>query len=138
MRDESAHIRHNGSSFCDLTGAHAVLPCQFFDPVRERKSLQAERRLMLAVLEDAINCLQIRKRRHGIKKELYEETVDWLKSEDDEDVFSFQNICEVLDIDASKLRSKLLRRIGEKRSRPSSGPERSALRADGREYGPKI
>ena len=114
MRDENVRIRHHGSLFWDITGAHAVLPCQFFDPVRQRKSLQAERRLMLAVLEDAINCLGIRKRRHGIKRELYEETVDWLKSEDDEEVFSFQNICEVLGIDTSKLRAELLRRIGEK------------------------
>lgn len=100
--------------FWNFIGASVTRPCQFYDPVRGRKFLEGERKLMLAVLEDAIDCLQItKKRKGGIKREIYRDTVDWVKREDDNDLFSFENICQTLGIAASKLRAVLLRRTGE-------------------------
>lgn len=107
--------------FWNFIGASVTRPCQFYDPVRGRKFLEGERKLMLAVLEDAIDCLQLRgKRTKPIKRQLFQESLDWVKRKDDNDLFSFENICQTLGIDASKLRSGLLRRTGERQQGEAS------------------
>jgi hypothetical protein len=54
--------------------------------------LEPEKALMLAVLEDAITCIQKGKR-------WFRETVDWIVTDDDDWLFSFNNICETLCLD---------------------------------------
>jgi hypothetical protein len=69
--------------FSGLFQPDTLLPSQFFDRVRRRSEHEGERRLMIAVLEDAVE----------------DPDRSWL--------FSFQNICDVLDIDANYLRRGL-------------------------------
>jgi hypothetical protein len=64
-----------------------------------------EMRLLQAVLEEAITCLK--KYRAGRSK-AYLEAVEWMRSRSRNFVFSFENICDVFDIDADCLRGKLL------------------------------
>ena len=69
---------------------------------------RGERRLMLAVLEDAVDCY-----RRGVlardptTRLLFDETRAWIESTDCRATFSFESICDVLDLDADYLRRGL-------------------------------
>ena len=69
--------------------------------------LPAERRLMAAILADAIDCLRknlcTQDRR---KRRLYTEAEKWILSDEAEWVFSFRNICDVLGFDVMALRAQ--------------------------------
>ena len=68
---------------------------------------RAERDLMLAVLEDGIACFQgyfFKPSRSNEK--LFLEAEEWISSNDD-DVFSFNYICETLGLDPDALRKGL-------------------------------
>jgi len=75
------------------------------------KPLQGERRLMLAVLGDAVDCYHRgRRARDPATRLLFAETRAWLESTDHRAIFSFENICDALDIDADYLRRGLRQR----------------------------
>jgi hypothetical protein len=85
-----------------------LLPSQFFDRVRRRSEHEGERRLMIAVLEDAVDVYRKQvgsKEPHGAQ--LFSEAEEWIEDPDRSWLFSFQNICDVLDIDADYLRRGL-------------------------------
>ena len=73
--------------------------------------LQGERRLMLAVLRDAVDCYHRgRRTREPATRLLFDETRAWVESTDRRATFSFESICDVLDIDADYLRRRLRQR----------------------------
>jgi hypothetical protein len=86
-----------------------LLPIQFFAGLRQKAPAEGERRLMLAILEDAIECFQKhlwatdRKRR-----QLHDEAELWFLADDSDWLFSFVNICEVFEIHPVFLRQGLL------------------------------
>jgi hypothetical protein len=86
-----------------------LLSHQYFATFR-RKQLEPEKRLMLAVLEDAVACFQryisARNRRERI---LFNDTKDWIHDENSYYLFSFENICEVLMLNPEYVREGLLR-----------------------------
>lgn len=87
-----------------------LVPSQFFDRFRGQSVLEAERRLMVAVLEDAVSCFQKyagSTRPRG--KRLFKEAEDWLLEEDGSWLFSFESICTVLGINPQYFREKLRR-----------------------------
>jgi hypothetical protein len=68
-----------------------------------------ERRLLLAVLEDGIRTLLKNARAtRGRGLNLRREALRWLTTGDRADVFTFENICETLGIDADRLRGRVL------------------------------
>jgi hypothetical protein len=84
-----------------------ILPAQFFPRVA---ALAPERRLMMAVLARSLLDLRSndatgtrRARRHLAEVEA------WFASDDDVWPFSFVNLCHALDLDASSVRSRLVR-----------------------------
>jgi hypothetical protein len=84
-----------------------VMPSQFFGRQRCSQS-EGERRLMLAVVEEAINCYcktSFARDAHRVK--LHQGAESWLFSEDRSWFFSFANICDVLSLDADCLRDTL-------------------------------
>jgi PAS domain-containing protein len=99
----------------------ALLAAQYFDTFRRKVQIQPERRLLIAVLEDAIFCFQkyiSSRERRG--ETLFREAEDWIRDEDRDYIFSFQNICEALGLDASYVRTGLFR---WKKIRPPKHPE---------------
>jgi hypothetical protein len=73
-----------------------------------RGPLQGERRLMLAVLGDAVDCYcRGRGARDPHTRLLFNETRAWLESRDRSATFSFESICDALGIDADYLRRGL-------------------------------
>ena len=86
-----------------------VLPVQFFSTLRQRTASQGERRLVAAVLEDAVQCFQkylgTEDRRN---RKLYADAEAWIFSDDDSWPFAFVNVCEALDIQPPFLRRGLV------------------------------
>lgn len=83
--------------------------------------ITGERRLMLAVLGDAVDCYRRgRRARDAATRLLFAETRAWLESTDHHATFSFEGICDVLDFDADYLRRGL------------RGPAPSTARCNGR------
>jgi hypothetical protein len=69
---------------------------------------EGERKLMQAVLSEAIVCLT---GRSGAARERYQlaaEALRWVRSRDTSWPFSFESICDMLGIDADSLRRRLM------------------------------
>ncbi len=76
--------------------------------VRSGAMVSREKRLMLAVLENALDSYQkYVLARDGQGRQMYEEAVEWLESTNTDWLFSYRNICETLDINADYLRRGL-------------------------------
>lgn len=90
--------------------AEEFAPPEQFYPDRDTSR---EKRLLLAVLEEAITCLAtpIPVGRYGVLRahRLRQEARDWFESRSTEWICSFARICEVLGYDAEKLRTAVLR-----------------------------
>ena len=87
-----------------------LLPAQYYDTLHNKASLLPEKRLMLAILEDAIGCFKNSIFAEGRRKaNQFRDADSWILGENDEWLFSFENICETLGIEPAYLREKLLR-----------------------------
>jgi len=76
--------------------------------VRSGATVSREKRLMLAVLENALDSYQKYVfARDGQGRQMFEEAVEWLESSNTEWLFSYRNICETLDINPDYLRRGL-------------------------------
>ena len=82
-----------------------VLPAQYLATFQRNTHLEPEKALMLAVLEDAVTCIQKYALSSQAKeKRLFRQTRDWILTEDDEWPFSFVNICEAVGLDHGYVR----------------------------------
>jgi hypothetical protein len=92
----------------ELFQPDTLLPSQYFDRIRRRASFDGERRLMVAILEDAV---EVYRKQAGAtdrkRRQLFEDAEAWIESSDRVWIFSFENICDVLGIEASYLRKGL-------------------------------
>lgn len=87
-----------------------LLPDQYLETFRRKAPLEPERKLMLAVLEDAIACFQkYLFARDGKSRTMFREAEDWILEEGGDWLFCFENICEVLGMDPRYVRQGLLR-----------------------------
>ena len=85
-----------------------VLPVQYFDRLRRRTEYNGERRLLIAVLEDAVDVYRKQVGMHDARaKALFHDAEIWVEDLDCTWLFSFQNICDVLDLDAEYIRRGL-------------------------------
>src|SRR5262249_29989513 len=83
----------------------ALLPAQFYAAFRGGSAVRGEKRLMLAVLQDALDCYQkyaFARDTHG--RQLFADANDWISCQDRDWYFSFENICETLEISPAYLR----------------------------------
>ena len=72
------------------------------------RARSGESRLMLALLQDGIDCfLRHLAVRDGKSKELFAETERWIFEREIDGVFSFESVCETLGVSASCLRAKI-------------------------------
>jgi len=87
-----------------------VLSEQYFENLRRKTYFEPEKRLMLAVLEDAIRCYQDNLHaRKSKRRRLFEETEEWIVTGADDYVFSFRHVCEALGLSPEYLRQGMLR-----------------------------
>src|SRR5262245_58956676 len=86
-----------------------ILPAQMSWGARSDANTSGARALMLAILEDAVLCIERgHRRRHAGTRQLAAEAQTWMRSDCREWLFSFASICDVLGIDADALRIRLL------------------------------
>ena len=91
-----------------LVQPDTLLPSQFFDRARRRRECDGERRLMIAVLEDAVDVYRKQAdARDARGQHLFREAEAWIEEPDRTWLFSFENICDLLDLDADYLRRGL-------------------------------
>ncbi len=87
-----------------------VLPAQFFRPLRSNEVAGGERRLIVAIVEDAVNCFQKHLfARDNRGRRLFREAERWMMSTDRSLPFAFENICEFLSLEADYIRRALRR-----------------------------
>ena len=92
---------------------------QYLESLRRKTPIEPEKKLMLAVLEDAINCFQANvMAERGRRKKLFDETVDWFLDRNDDWIFSFGSVCEILRLNPEYVRRGLLRWKDKKLARP--------------------
>ena len=84
-----------------------MLPSQFYDP-QARGSLQPEKRLMLAVLEDAVGL-------YTRVPQIGPETEAWVQADDRTWPYSFVNLCDALGLDRTAVRVALRRQRERRR-----------------------
>ena len=95
-----------------------VLAPQFFATLRRQgPTKRGEWQLVVAVLEDAINCFQkCALATDNQSRRLFQEAYDWVMAshgdyapfDDDVPIFTFEYICEVLGLDPDYIRGGLL------------------------------
>jgi hypothetical protein len=79
------------------------------EAVYKRKIREGEERLMLAVLESAVEDFQkYFFARHPSGKKLFQQAEDWFLKRDGGELFSFESICETLQLHPSYIRQGLL------------------------------
>jgi hypothetical protein len=87
-----------------------ILPSQDRDSHQRRTAQDPEKRLMLAVLEDAVGCFRngLNARDHR-RRELFKDSEGWITEENGDWLFSFEHICDILGLDARLIRNELLK-----------------------------
>jgi hypothetical protein len=87
------------------------LPSQFYGAGGLSRKLEGEKRLMIAILKDAVECLEkYRGARTSAGRSHYENAIEWVKDTDTEWLFSFTNICDLLGFDPDYMREVLMKR----------------------------
>jgi hypothetical protein len=87
-----------------------LLPIQYYEAMRRKHLLEGEKLLMFAVLEDAVDTFMKyvdSTKRRG--QRLFREAEEWINQRDPNWPFSFDNICQFLDIDPDYMRAGLRR-----------------------------
>jgi hypothetical protein len=91
-----------------------------FEQAHKKSLREGEERLMMAVLEEAVQCFQeyalsTRPR----EKRLFQEAEEWFLDEEADYIFSFEHICESLGLHPDPIRRGLMTWRDAKRKVPS-------------------
>jgi len=87
-----------------------LLSAQYFDNLRRKTYFEPEKRLMLAILQDAVNCYRDKVQTQNRKgKRLFAETESWVVESNGNWIFSFDNVCEALSLNPEYVRQGLSR-----------------------------
>jgi hypothetical protein len=85
----------------------SFLPSQYFDRLRHGER-SGEWRLLVAILEDAVN---VYRKQVGARdprgRQLFQEAEEWIEDPDRTWIFSFENICDLIGLEADWLRRGL-------------------------------
>lgn len=101
----------------EFSAPQAILPLQFYGVRRGTSELEPLRRLMVAMLADAVRCFQTKfDRRQPGKRQEFAEVQCWLFSDGGDGPFSFMAVCDALEIDPEIVRQGLLRWAAERLS----------------------
>ena len=97
--------------------SQSILPAQFFPRRRDHTRMDPFRQLALAVLVDAVHVFQSNfDAVRPTRRREFNEAREWLLGPPGDGPFAFGNVCFLLDIDPSRLRSWLVRWQAVKRS----------------------
>lgn len=86
-----------------------LLPTQFFAQLKRKRYKCGEHRLLVAIIQDAVDCFQ--KHLHACdskRRQLYLDAEAWVNAEDDHGPFSFANVCDLLEMQPDYVREGLI------------------------------
>ena len=110
MSQYSEKVNTMDEKLASLFQPDTLLSAQYFDNLRRKTLLEPEKRLILALLEDAIHCFQDNLSAQTVrKKKLFDETENWIVETDGDWIFSFDHVCETLGFSPEYVRQGLLR-----------------------------
>src|SRR5437867_10609487 len=96
-------------TYAHLLQPDTLLPSQHFAALKRKGAHEPERRLVVAVLQDAVDCFQKHLRARDRKaRQLFLDAEEWICSDDRSWPFSFENICDLLQINPAYLRRGLI------------------------------
>lgn len=124
-------VEETGSAYervSSLFQVDTLAATQYHDTYRRKIPQQPEIRLILAVLEDAVNCFQdnifaVNKKRI----QLFKEAEDWFVSDDASWIFSFVSICSLLQLEPGYFRQGLNRWAATQRAARKGKPRLVAI-----------
>jgi hypothetical protein len=97
------------NSMDGLAQVDTLAPLELLERVKRTAYQEPERALMVAVLRDAITCLEkYAAFRSSGNRRLFDEALEWILSDDCEWLFSFNNVCEALGVNPAYLRRGLI------------------------------
>ena len=113
-RTSSSYTEHQvgltRSEITSLFRSETGLADEFFENQHKRIFLEGEKRLMFAILEDAVQCFRDNdSAQSASSKRLFDEAQQWIFHSPPDGVFSFENICDVLGFDPAYIRKGLVR-----------------------------
>jgi hypothetical protein len=86
-------------------------PSQFYGAGGLSRQVEGEKRLMIAILKDAVECLdKYRGAKSSSGRTHYQNALEWIQDPGTEWLFAFTNICDLLGFDPDYLRAVLLKR----------------------------
>src|SRR5436189_266173 len=92
-----------------IFGSDSLLSADFFQTMRRKTHLEPETQLMIAILEDAIECFQKHLFAKDVRNDkLFNDARAWILDSESDWVFSFENICEHLTLDSGYVRQGLI------------------------------
>ena len=109
--EERATMQLETSAIAGIVIPDALTPGQYYDGIRsDDASARPIKRLMLAVLEDAMRCYQAYAgARSCAQRRLFVEAEAWFMDRKADGAFAFETVCETLGIEPSCLRQGLRR-----------------------------
>ena len=103
MHQNDIHERASG-----VFAPDTLLPGQYFDRLRRGNDLTGEQRLMIAVMETAVDdYMKHAAARDRLRQGLFAEAERWIESTDRSWVYAFETICDHLGLDAEYVRRGL-------------------------------
>jgi hypothetical protein len=112
----------------NVLGSDVLAAEQFADTFRRIEHLEPEKALLLAVLEDAVDCfLKYHSTQDRIGKGRFHEAEEWIMQSGNDWLFSFENVCELLELNAEYLR-RGLRQWSLKMTQQNKPPRHRGLR----------
>jgi len=110
MAEVPAIVKETEQLNDELSAAQPVLPLQFYGARRGAATIEPLRRLMVAMLVDAVRCFQTKfETRQQARRQDFAEVRSWIFSDEDNGVFSFKAVCDALEIDPEAIRKELVR-----------------------------
>lgn len=93
-----------------LFAPDTLLPVQYYDRIRRRKNSTGEQRLMIAVLEQAVDDYTRLVAASGRdRRRMFADAEHWVESTDRSCLYSFETICDHLGLDVDYMRHGLRR-----------------------------
>lgn len=98
-----------------------ITPGQFAGMLRSSTWRDGEHRLVAAVLQDAIETFhRCAFTESEAKREQFSEVYRWIVDQENQTLFAFNTICDILDLDSDCLREGLLLWLEQNKKRPIS------------------
>lgn len=110
----------------DVFDPDIILPAQHFAAIQRKKFPSGEHRLLVALIQDAIECFQKHMHaRDAKRRQLFLDAQGWIGSEDDRGIFSFNNVCMLLSMNPDYVRQGLAAWCEQSKDLPRSARRRT-------------